>query len=67
MMGMNEAEAIQVFTWSASVLCAAALFFECVRILRTPSTKKSTVPAYFLESDWFLPIYFIESSDSLKS
>lgn len=56
-MGMSEAEAIQVFTWSASVLCASAVIFECVRILRFPSTEKSTAKTYFLDSDWFLPIY----------
>ncbi|MDZ4083204.1 MAG: hypothetical protein U1E10_09730 [Bdellovibrionales bacterium] len=48
---MSEAEALRVFTWTASVLCALAVIYECIRI-----RKKSS--SYFIESDWFLPIYF---------
>lgn len=55
---MGETGALRVFTWTASVLCALAVIYECVRISarRDSSAQKSI--GYFIESDWFLPIYF---------
>jgi hypothetical protein len=59
---MAEAEAVRVLTWTASVLCALAVIYECLRTLRSQSGQNSpgqkNPTAYFIESDWFLPIYF---------
>jgi hypothetical protein len=57
MIEMGEAEALRVFTWTASVLCALAVLYECVRTLR-PQYGALKSARYFLESDWFLPVYF---------
>jgi len=54
---LAEAEAVRFLTWTASVLCALAVIYECVRTLR-PQSGALKSARYFIESDWFLPVYF---------
>ena len=58
---MAETEVVRVLTWTASVLCALAVIYECLRTLRSQSGQRKSdrknSAVYFIESDWFLPIY----------